>query len=84
MSDCPVTGGQHVFVPVDTSTDEGRVTEVSRCGCGATQTITGPGPSPADDLMTRTGKLLIELYGNLDPHAIAEAATVFDPPRWRW
>jgi len=84
MSDCSVTGGTHVFVPVETSTDaEGRVTEVSRCGCGASQTITGPSPGPADDLMMRTGKLLIELYGNLPPGSIEQAATVYDPPSWR-
>jgi len=44
MSDCPVTGGTHVFLPDTTVTDNtGRVTEYSSCACGAKQTITtGP------------------------------------------
>lgn len=83
MSDCPVTGGQHAFLPTETSTDaEGRVTEVSRCACGATQTITGP--ATKRDPMTEAGDLLIDLFSKADPDQIAEAATVFDPPRWRW
>ena len=84
MSDCSVTGGTHVFVPVDTSTDdaEGRVTEVSRCGCGATQTITGPARK-RDDPMAEAGKLLIDMFSLVDPDQIAQAATVFDPPMYR-
>lgn len=48
MTDCPMSGGTHVFVIVRVETDAaGRQTTYYECRCTATQTITGPAESGA-------------------------------------
>lgn len=41
-------------------------------------------PEPPEDVMTKAGRLLIDLYGNLPPGSIEQGATVFDPPTYHW